>query len=37
MLEAAGFGVPTDRRAGEGKRAFHLLVAQRDGVRGSGS
>ena len=32
LLEAAGFGAPTDRRVGEGDRAFHLLVAQRDGV-----
>jgi arsenite methyltransferase len=32
MLEAAGFGAPTDRRAGEGGRAFHLLVGRRDGV-----
>lgn len=37
LLEAAGFGAPTDRRAGEGERAFHLLVAQRDGVPRDGS
>jgi SAM-dependent methyltransferase len=37
MLEGAGFDAPTDRRVGEGERAFHLLVARRGGVRRAGS
>lgn len=37
LLEAAGFDAPTDRRAGEGERAFHLLVGRRDGVPTHGS
>jgi arsenite methyltransferase len=34
LLQAAGFSAPTDRLVDEGERGFHLLVAERDGVRG---
>lgn len=37
LLTAAGFGDVTDRRVGDGEAAFHLLVADRDGVRRGGS